>query len=292
MAKERRRVQATLPVESRSQADSEAADVDEDRDKGNTKEIANKLKGPGRPHLTASALRPRRGRGLPVGGEEAGARRAQDTAAELQAPSSAPAPGHGSQGEGQQGCKALEVAKRDQFKATLLQHNNNVELLELRYRIRGPDSRIQWAAEFSQLPQRRIARRLRRLLQGARAQPGLRRTWGSETPVSRACSRGPGQPGWTLTSQSAPAGCHPETVQRSFVQAYPHWSASFCKELLKAPSLSVPSRPEDLDSEVGRKTLHRAHRRDTCQSARACSQGTGWSRRVSPQSLSLFQRIS
>ena len=129
-------------MESRSQADSEAADVDEDRDKGNTKEIANKLKGPGRPHLTASALRPRRGRGLPVGGEEAGARRAQDTAAELQAPSSAPTPGHGSQGEGQQGCKALEVAKRealkraeiDQFKATLLQHNNNVELLELRYR--------------------------------------------------------------------------------------------------------------------------------------------------------------
>ena len=47
---ERRRVQATLPMESRSQADSETTDVkidedsSQDRDKGNTKEIANKLK--------------------------------------------------------------------------------------------------------------------------------------------------------------------------------------------------------------------------------------------------------
>ena len=50
VAQERRRVQATLPMESRSQADSEATDVNidedssKDRDKGNTKEIANKLK--------------------------------------------------------------------------------------------------------------------------------------------------------------------------------------------------------------------------------------------------------
>ena len=51
VAQERRRVQASLPMESRSQADSEATDVkidedsSQDRDKGNTKEIANKLKG-------------------------------------------------------------------------------------------------------------------------------------------------------------------------------------------------------------------------------------------------------
>ena len=50
VAQERRRVQATLPMESRSQASSEVTDVkiDEDwshdRDKGNSTEVANKVK--------------------------------------------------------------------------------------------------------------------------------------------------------------------------------------------------------------------------------------------------------
>ena len=50
VAHERRRVQAALPMEPRSQADSEATDVkidedsSQDRDKGNTKELGNKLK--------------------------------------------------------------------------------------------------------------------------------------------------------------------------------------------------------------------------------------------------------
>ena len=50
VAQERRRVQASLPMESRSQADSEATDVkidedsSQDRDKGSSKEVANKLK--------------------------------------------------------------------------------------------------------------------------------------------------------------------------------------------------------------------------------------------------------
>ena len=50
VAQERRRVQATLPMESRSQPDSEPTDVkidedsSQDRDNGNSKEVANKLK--------------------------------------------------------------------------------------------------------------------------------------------------------------------------------------------------------------------------------------------------------
>ena len=131
------------------------------------------------PSSDSVSLRLGRGRGLLTGGKEAGARRAQDTVAELQAPSSASTPGHGSQGEGQQGSQgcqagrgghrgasALKRAEVDEFKATLLQHNNNVELLELRYRteagsaelchfespgvlsVAAPLSPIQWAAGF------------------------------------------------------------------------------------------------------------------------------------------------
>ena len=65
---------------------------------------------------------------------------------------------------------ALKRAEVDQFKATLVQHNNNVELLELRYRteagsaelchfespgvqtLAAPLSPIQWAEGVSQMP--------------------------------------------------------------------------------------------------------------------------------------------
>ena len=84
---------------------------------------------------------------------------------------------------------ALKRAEVDQFKATLLQHiKNSVELLELEtgsaelchvespsvHTVTTPLSRVQWAARFSQLPQRRSAGRLRCLLQGATLlDPGL-----------------------------------------------------------------------------------------------------------------------
>ena len=135
---------------------------------------------PGHPHSTASTLRPGRGRSCFMGGEETGAGRAQDTAAEPQAPPSAPAPGHGSPSEGQQGSGGVPSGKKRtswSFQPSNVRRSVNsrprfcstttgVELLELRCRtetgsaelchfeshgvqtVTAPLSPIWWAAGF------------------------------------------------------------------------------------------------------------------------------------------------
>ena len=184
VAQERRRVQAALPVESRSKLDSELTDVkvdedsNQDRDKCNSKEVANKLKDLDTliRQLQPYAKDDRVAALLEVKKQERDELKIQlqnhkplhqrlRLATEARAKAS----------------KALEIAKKeeadivellalkraevDQFKATLLQHNNNVELLEQRYRTEtgsadlgqfelpgfqtmAPLSPSQWAAGF------------------------------------------------------------------------------------------------------------------------------------------------
>ena len=184
VAQERRRVQAALPVESRSQPDSELTDVkvdedlNQDRDKCNSKEVANKLKDLDTliRQLQPCAKDDRVAALLEEKKQERDELKIQlqnhkplhqrlRLATEARAKAS----------------KALEIAKKeeadivellalkraevDQFKATRLQHNNNVELLEQRYRTEtgsadlgqfeipgfqtmAPLSPSQWAAGF------------------------------------------------------------------------------------------------------------------------------------------------
>ena len=211
-AQERCRVQATLPMESRSQADSEAThvkideDSSQDRDKGNSKEVANKLKD------VVTLIRQLQ----PCAKDEGVAAKLEEKKQErdeLKIQLQNRKPLHHrlrlATEARAKASKALEVAKReeadtaellalkraevDQIKATLLQHNNNVKLLKLRYRteagnaeprhfespgvqmVAAPLSPVRWAAGASQLPQRRRAGRFRCLLQGARRVGGRRR---------------------------------------------------------------------------------------------------------------------
>ena len=184
VAQERRRVQAALPVESRSQPDSELTDVkvdedsNQDRDKCNSKEVANKLKDLDTPirQLQPCAKDDRVAALLEEKKQERDELKIQlqnhkPLHQRLRLATEATA----------KASKALEVAKKeeadiaellalkraevDQFKATLLQHNNNVELLEQRYRTEtgsadlgqvelpgfqtmAPLSPSQWAAGF------------------------------------------------------------------------------------------------------------------------------------------------
>ena len=150
-----------MPMESRSQADSEAADVkidedsSQDRDKCNSKEVANNLKDM---DTLIRQLQPcAKDEGVTALLEEKKQERDElkiqlqnhkplrhrlRLATEARAKAS----------------KALEVAKLeeadivellalkraevDQFKATLLWHNNNVELLELRYRTEAGNAEL------------------------------------------------------------------------------------------------------------------------------------------------------
>ena len=257
VVQERRRVQATLPMESRSQADSEATDVkidedpSKDRDKGNTKEIANKLKDLDS-HIRQ--LQPcARDEGVASLLEEKKQERAQDTVAELQASSPASTPGHGSQGEGQQSsrkCQAGRGGHRGAFSpqacggrsvqghaspaqqqcrtvgAEISDEGRQCRAVSLRI-TRGPDAGSATLADpvsrgVSQMPQRRSAGRLRRLQQGARAQPGLRGAGAHRRDTCHsacACSRDAAG-SWSFRTvseaqsspngpvpRSAPAGC-------------------------------------------------------------------------------------
>ena len=185
VAQERHRVQAALPMESRSQPDGEVADVkidedsSQDRDRGNSKEVANKLKDL---DTLIRQLQPcAKDDGVAALLEEK--KQERD---ELKIRLQNHKPLHQrlrlAKEERAKASKALEVAKReeadivellalkraevDQLKATLPQHNNNFELLELRYRtqtgsaylchfespgvqtVTAPLSPIQWAAGF------------------------------------------------------------------------------------------------------------------------------------------------
>ena len=214
MAQERRRVQAALPMESRSQPDSEATDVKidedsrQDRDKGNSNE-ANKLKDPDTPKrqlqpcakddgvtiLLEEKMQERDELNIQLQNHKPLLQRLR-LATEAKAKAS----------------KGLEVAKREEADIVELSALKRTEVGQFKdsrtricntttvsnwYRtetgsaelchfespgvhsVAAPLSLVQCAA-VPQLPQRRSAGRLRCLLQGARAK-GLGTT--AKTPV-------------------------------------------------------------------------------------------------------------
>ena len=184
MAQERRRVKAVLPVESRSQPDSELTDVkldedlNQDRDKCNSKEVANKLKDL---DTLIRQLQPCAKDDRVAALLEEKKQERDELKIRLQSHKPLHQRLRLATEARAKASKALEIAKKeeadiaellalkraevDQFKATLLQHNNNVELLEQRYRTEtgsadlgqfevpgfqtmAPLSPSQWAAGF------------------------------------------------------------------------------------------------------------------------------------------------
>ena len=162
-------------------------------------------KDPKNPHSAASTLRTGRGRGLPCWRRRSRTATSSRYSYRTTSPPSAPAPGHGSPSEGQEGsggCQAGRSGHRGAFgpqpcggrsiqgHASAAQQRGRTVGAEtsdgdgqcraVSLRIaRSPDGDRASLADpvgcgVSQLPQRRSAGRLRRLLQGARAQPGLR----------------------------------------------------------------------------------------------------------------------
>ena len=184
VAQERRRVKAVLPVESRSQPDSELTDVkldedlNQDRDKCNSKEVANKLKDL---DTLIRQLQPCAKDDRVAALLEEKKQERDELKIQLQSHKPLHQRLRLATEARAKASKALEIAKKeeadiaellalkraevDQFKATLLQHNNNVELLEQRYRTEtgsadlgqfevpgfqtmAPLSPSQWAAGF------------------------------------------------------------------------------------------------------------------------------------------------
>ena len=123
---------------------------------------------------------------------------------------------------------------------------------------RGPDAGSATLADpvgrgGSQVPQRRSAGRLRRLLQGARTKPGLRGFSARRRQLEHSHrSRGPEQP-----PRSAPAGCPLGTVQRSPQQAYPHWCTTM------AGAVDVPTFPQFATGDACSRSMDPSLSQDT-----------------------------